>query len=384
MNLMIYVLTRDSKLLQLRDKLEENQSVFAWKRVDFLFKLCVKHQIDIDQALTRLQKIEPEVYLTLNKQAKELGLRQTQTLKLFEDVNLSQVRELKSMSSSQLTATIQSNINLFRQGVYLCPEIAIKSFTVIKEYLLHQNKSWNTQKLALPKLYLLEQNFIEQVKYLQVNDEDNDDTDQNAFPQLQFLKAFQLIDATLLAALGHSDQNIKLAWLHSLISLFEFEINQITRTSELSHQANPTQQELKSQRAQTVIRNLKCLVVQLLLEVLSICQQKSSLLAKNNDLSDGRHTKTDKLNIDYSRQFGGAWLHGEGLAFEQRIVEFIHQILVEEPLVIDQLHRQTYPIEVVEMVVREVKSIQYSLNFLKQLIEMDFQGLTEYGFKVLG
>lgn len=36
------------------------------------------------------------------------------------------------------------------------------------------------------------------------------------------------------------------------------------------------------------------------------------------------------------------------------------------------------------MVVREVKSIQYSLNFLKQLIEMDFQGLTEYGFKVLG
>jgi hypothetical protein len=36
------------------------------------------------------------------------------------------------------------------------------------------------------------------------------------------------------------------------------------------------------------------------------------------------------------------------------------------------------------MVVREVKSIQYSLNFLKQLIEMDFQGLNEYGFKVLG
>jgi len=54
MNLMIYVLLRDNKLLQLRDKLEETQSVFAWKRVDFLFKLCVKHQIDIDQALTRI------------------------------------------------------------------------------------------------------------------------------------------------------------------------------------------------------------------------------------------------------------------------------------------------------------------------------------------
>ncbi len=67
MNLIIYVLTRDSKLLQLRDKLEENQSAFAWKRVDFLFKLCVKHQIDIDQALNRVYKLEPEVYLALNK-----------------------------------------------------------------------------------------------------------------------------------------------------------------------------------------------------------------------------------------------------------------------------------------------------------------------------
>jgi hypothetical protein len=57
---------------------------------------------------------------------------------------------------------------------------------------------------------------------------------------------------------------------------------------------------------------------------------------------------------------------------------------VEEPLVIEQLHRQTYPLEVVEMVVKEVKSIQYSLNFLAQLIQFDFEGLTEAGFKVLG
>lgn len=121
-----------------------------------MFKLCLKHQIEIDEALSRLQDIEPEVYLVLNKQAKELGLRKTQTLTLFEDVDLAMVKELKTMSSNQLTATIQSNIDLFRQSVYLCPEIAIKSFTVIKEYLLHQNKSWNTQKLALPKLYLLE------------------------------------------------------------------------------------------------------------------------------------------------------------------------------------------------------------------------------------
>jgi len=62
----------------------------------------------------------------------------------------------------------------------------------------------------------------------------------------------------------------------------------------------------------------------------------------------------------------------------------MHSILVEEPLVIEQLHRQTYPLEVVEMVVKEVKSIQYSLKFLAQQIHQDFESLSEAGFKILG
>lgn len=48
LNLMMYVLTRDSKLLQLRDKLEETQSGHAGKKVDFLFKLCLNHNLDFD------------------------------------------------------------------------------------------------------------------------------------------------------------------------------------------------------------------------------------------------------------------------------------------------------------------------------------------------
>lgn len=50
---------------------------------------------------------------------------------------------------------------------------------------------------------------------------------------------------------------------------------------------------------------------------------------------DSRQNKSDKLNIDYTRVFGGVWLSSEGLVFEQQIVEYIHSILVEEELVIE-------------------------------------------------
>jgi len=62
----------------------------------------------------------------------------------------------------------------------------------------------------------------------------------------------------------------------------------------------------------------------------------------------------------------------------------MHSILVEEPLVIEQIHRMTYPLEVVEIVVKEVKSIQYSLKFLTRMIHCDFEMLNEAGFKILG
>jgi hypothetical protein len=42
-----------------------------------------------------------------------------------------------------------------------------------------------------------------------------------------------------------------------------------------------------------------------------------------------------KLNVDYTRVFGGQWLAQKELEFEQQIIEFMHAILVEEPLVIE-------------------------------------------------
>ena len=108
-------------------------------------------------------------------------------------------------------------------------------------------------------------------------------------------------------------------------------------------------------RAKTLIQNLKCLLIQLLLEVLCICQNQQKATTSNDQA--GITKSSDKLNIDYTRVFTGVWLSQKGFAFEQEIVQFIHSILVEEELVIEQLHRQTYPLEVVEIVVKEVKSI---------------------------
>ena len=73
-----------------------------------------------------------------------------------------------------------------------------------------------------------------------------------------------------------------------------------------------------------------------------------------------------------------------GQAFEHELVSFIHTILVEEPHVIEQLHKQGYPLEVVELVVREVKSIQYCLNFLAGFVKFDFQRLQQSSFQIVG
>jgi len=70
----------------------------------------------------------------------------------------------------------------------------------------------------------------------------------------------------------------------------------------------------------------------------------------------------------------------EGYAFEHELVSFIHSILVEEPLVIEQLHRQGYPLDIVELVVKEVKSVQYCLNFLPEFTKLDFQRLKQCNF----
>lgn len=123
------------------------------------------------------------------------------------------------------------------------------------------------------------------------------------------------------------------------------------------------------------MQNLKCLLIQLLLEVLCLCQ---SQFAADQEAPTGGQTSSgtliaDKLQIDYAQfTFAGGQLSKHGFQFEQELVQFVHSVLVEEPLVIEQLHRQTYPLEVVSLVVREVKSVQFALNFLPAFVRADF------------
>lgn len=114
--------------------------------------------------------------------------------------------------------------------------------------------------------------------------------------------------------------------------LFDFEIRQILRSSELV--SSTVQSDLQTQRAQTICRNLKCLLTQLLLEVLCICLQRGQMRAA----AEGdalRRASSEKLNVDYTRVFGGEWLSAGGLELEQKLVECMHAVLVEEPLVIE-------------------------------------------------
>lgn len=51
LNLLIYVAMRDSKLLELRSKLESEPSQFKGLKIDFLFKVCQEIEIDLVSAL---------------------------------------------------------------------------------------------------------------------------------------------------------------------------------------------------------------------------------------------------------------------------------------------------------------------------------------------
>jgi len=86
-----------------------------------------------------------------------------------------------------------------------------------------------------------------------------------------------------------------------------------------------------------------------------------------------------RLNVDYTGVFH-CKLGQEGYAFEHELVQFIHSILVEEPDVIEQIHQQGYPLQIVELVVKEVKSVQFSLNFLAEYCMNDFRRLQECHF----
>jgi hypothetical protein len=78
LNLCIYVLVRDSKLLELRPRLEQQRepAIGTNRVVQFLFKTCQRKGLDFNACLDRIREQESDVYLHLNKIAKELGLKE--------------------------------------------------------------------------------------------------------------------------------------------------------------------------------------------------------------------------------------------------------------------------------------------------------------------
>lgn len=91
------------------------------------------------------------------------------------------------------------------------------------------------------------------------------------------------------------------------------------------------------------IQNLKCLCVQLLIEVLCVLKSLGSSEV-----------------IDYE------------------VCKIIHSILVEDPAIIYQIHEQTYPSAIMEHLVDNVESLHVILNqFLCSTLQLEFQQLLE-------
>ena len=67
-------------------------------------------------------------------------------------------------------------------------------------------------------------------------------------------------------------QEIQLAWLRSLIIVFNNEISLIMRSNGANLQVNQDSTQLA--HAIVTCRNIKCLLIQLLIEVLCLCQCK--------------------------------------------------------------------------------------------------------------
>lgn len=76
------MIIRDSKLIELREKIENGSpqtsfSQFAGRQIPFLFRVCQDYAFDFNKCLEAIRELESEVYLPLNKIAKELGLKES-------------------------------------------------------------------------------------------------------------------------------------------------------------------------------------------------------------------------------------------------------------------------------------------------------------------
>ena len=91
------------------------------------------------------------------------------------------------------------------------------------------------------------------------------------------------------------------------------------------------------------IQNLKCLVVQLLIELLCVVNGEQ---------------QSEMVNYE--------------------ICKIIHSVLVEEPLIIYQIHEQTYPSAIMNILVDNVESLHVILNdFLCHTLQGEFQQMLE-------
>ena len=116
-NLLVYVLTRDSKLLELREKLEQTpQGEFPpGSKVQFLFKSC-KH-VNLLAALQTVEAQDSETYLYLNKLAKNLGLKQTPSISIISTPFTAQSGEITPASPQDLVTLIKTDLDQFKAAV---------------------------------------------------------------------------------------------------------------------------------------------------------------------------------------------------------------------------------------------------------------------------
>mmetsp|Transcript_37052 Transcript_37052/g.48693 ORF Transcript_37052/g.48693 Transcript_37052/m.48693 type:complete len:224 (-) Transcript_37052:977-1648(-) len=160
-------------------------------------------------------------------------------------------------------------------SLYRSPqEVALVSIDAIVGHCLprvdlqtQSSKSELLHSYLSESLYVLEQPFLEQVKYLASATRSGAAGGQ--MPTVRILEAFQKVDILQLVMAPQTTQEIQLAWLRSLIIVFNNEISLIMRSNGANLQVNQDYTQLA--HAIVTCRNIKCLLIQLLIEVLCLC-----------------------------------------------------------------------------------------------------------------
>ena len=93
---------------------------------------------------------------------------------------------------------------------------------------------------------------------------------------------------------------MQLAWLRSLIIVFNFEISLIMRSNGANLQVNQDSTQLA--HAVVTCRNIKCLLIQLLIEVLCLCQVKQQ---RNSTQASKGEKETGDQQLDAHMNDGG-------------------------------------------------------------------------------